>query len=148
MVYRFEREPLSGFVDSVNPVEGSFVQFLNREGVVQNLPIEQIKMICFVRDWLDIPPYARGQYAVRPRQQGLWIRLRFKDGESIEATMPNNLGVLDPLALIITPPEPATGVQKMLIPRTALEAFEVLGVVGSPLKKQKAPAKNQLSMFD
>ncbi len=148
MVYRFERETLAGFVDSGNPFEGGFVQFLNREGVVQNLPLDQIKHICFVREWLDQPPWTRNHYAVRPRQQGLWVRFRFKDGDSVEATMPNSLSALDPISIVATPPEPAVGVQKVLIPRAALESFEVLGVVGSPLKKQKIAAKNQLSMFD
>ncbi len=148
MVYRFERETLAGFVDSGNSFEGNQVQFLNREGVVQHLPVEQVKLICFVREWLDILPWARSHYAARPRQQGLWVRLRFRDGDTVEATMPNNIGVLDPIAIVVSPPEPAIGVQKVLIPRLALESFEVLGVVGSPLKKQKAPPKNQLSMFD
>lgn len=62
--------------------------------------------------------------------------------------MPNNLGALDPVVVIATPPEPAAGLQKVLIPRAALEAFEILGVVGSPLKKTKITLKNQLSMFD
>ncbi len=148
MVYRFERETLAGFVDSGNPFDGGFVQFLNREGVVQNLPIEQIKLICFVREWLDQPPWLRSSYAVRPRQQGLWVRFRFKDGDSVEATMPNSLSALDPVSIIASPPEPAAGVQKVLIPRPALESFEVLGVVGSPLKKQKVAQKNQLNMVD
>ncbi len=148
MVYRFERETLAGFVDAGNPFEAGFVQFLNREGVVQNLPLEQIKLLCFVREWLDHPPWPRSQYAVRPRQQGLWVRLRFKDGDSVEATMPNSLSVLDPVSIVATPPELAAGVQKVLIPRSALASFEVLGVVGSPLKRQKAAPKNQLSMFD
>lgn len=148
MVYRFERETLAGFVDSGNQFEGGVVQLLNREGVVQNLPLEQIKLLCFVREWLDQPPWPRSQYAVRPRQQGLWVRFRFKDGDSVEATMPNSLSALDPVAIVATPPEPAAGVQRVLIPRSALESFEVLGVVGSPLKKQKSALKNQLSMFD
>lgn len=148
MVYRFERETLAGFVDSGNTFDGNHVQFLNREGVVQNLPVEQVKLICFVREWIDSPPWARSHYAVRPRQQGLWVRLRFRDGDAVEATMPNNIAVLDPVAIVVTPPEPAIGVQKVLIPRSALESFEVLGVVGSPLKKRKTPPKNQLSMFE
>jgi len=148
MVYRFERELLAGFVDSANPFEGNQVQFLNREGVVQSIPLEQVKLICFVRDWIDGPAWQRNQYAVRPRQQGLWVRLKFRDGESLEATMPNSLAALDPIALTISPAETTQGVQRVLIPRQALETFEVLGVVGSPLKKAQSKPQNQLSMFD
>lgn len=148
MVYRFEREPLGGFVDSGHPFEGNQVQFLNREGVIQNISVEQVKLICFVREWIEGPAWSRNHYAVRPRQQGLWVRIGFRDGESLEATMPNNLAALDPIALSISPPETVNGVQRILIPRQAMESFEILGVVGSPLKKPKAGAKNQLSMFE
>jgi hypothetical protein len=148
MVYRFERELLGGFVDSASPFNSTQVQFLNREGVVQNIPIEQVKLICFVRDWIDGPAWSRNQYTVRPRQQGLWIRIRFRDGELLEATMPNSVAALDPVALTISPPETAGGVQRVLIPRQAIESFEILGVVGSPLKKPVQKSQNQLSMFD
>jgi len=148
MVYRFDRELLAGFVDSATPFDENQVQFLNRAGVIQHIPIGQVKLICFVRDWIEGPAWSRNHYAVRPRQQGLWVRLRFHDGETLEATMPNNLSALDPVALTVCPPDSIIGVQRILIPRQAMESFEVLGVVGSPLKKIKAAPKNQLSMFD
>ena len=148
MVYRFDRELLAGFVDSANPFEGNQVQFLNRGGVVQNIPLEQVKLVCFVRDWIEGPAWSRNQYSVRPRQQGLWIRIRFQDGESLEATMPNNLAALDPFAFTVCPPDTIVGVQRILVPRQAIESFEILGVIGSPLKRSKTVAQNQLSMFD
>lgn len=148
MVYRFDRQLLGGFVDSINPFDSNQVEFLNREGVVQNIPLEQIKFLCFVRDWIEGPAWSRSQYAVRPRQHGLWVRLRFRDGDTLEATMENNISALDPVALTISPPETTSGVQRILIPRPAIESFEILGVVGSPLKKASKQPQNQLSMFD
>jgi hypothetical protein len=148
MVYRFDRELLGGFVDSSRPIEDNSVQLLNPSGVVQQIPVSQIKAICFVRDFISGPAWTRTQYAVRPRQQGLWVRIRFQDGELLEATMPNNLSAFDPEMLSISPPETIMGVQRILIPRAAIEQFEVLGVVGSPLKRAKSGAQNQLSMFE
>ncbi len=148
MVYRFEREPLSGFIDSANPILGEEIQLLNREGAIQMLPLRQIKTLCFVRDWLDGLPWTRSQYSVRPRQQGLWVRLQFKDGELLEATMQNSLTLLDPAAILISPPDAAPGVQRVLVPRSALEGFEVLGVIGSPLKKTPRAPTAQLKMFE
>ncbi|WP_155121401.1 DUF6982 domain-containing protein [Bryobacter aggregatus] len=148
MVYRFDREAVPGFVDSNSPFQGSEVQLLNRDGSVQSFPMKQIKSLCFVRDWIDGPPWTRSQYAVRPRQQGLWIRLQFRDGDWLEAIMQNNVSVLDPNALLITPPDPSAGVQRVLIPRMAIEGFEVLGVIGSPLKKKPTPVVQQLKMFE
>ncbi len=148
MVYRFDRELLGGFVDSARPIEDNSVQLLNPSGVVQQIPIAQIKAICFVRDFISGPAWTRNQYAVRPRQQGLWIRIRFQDGEVLEATMPNNLAAFDPESLSISPPDTIMGVQRIIIPRQAIEQFEVLGVVGSPLKRAKSATQNQLSMFE
>lgn len=148
MVYRFEREAVSGFVDSSNPFQGDEIQLLNREGAVQTLQTRQVKALCFVRDWLGGLPWTRLQYTVRPRQQGLWVRLQFRDGELLEATMQNSLGVLDPIAILISPPDAAPGVQRVLVPRTALESFEILGVIGSPLKRKPSAPTSQLKMFE
>lgn len=148
MVYRFEREAVAGFVDSANPFQPEGIQLLNREGVIQSLPLLQIKSICFVRDWLDGLPWSRSQYTVRPRQQGLWVRIQFRDGDLLEATMPNNITALDPVSIAISPPDAAPGVQRVLIPKTALGGFEVLGVVGSSLRRKLSSASNQLKMFD
>ena len=148
MVYRFEREPLSGFLDSVRPLEEDQIQFLNKDGFVQLIPAAQVKMICFVRDWISTLPWLRNKYAVRPRQHGLWVRMKFQDGESVEATMANDFSLLDGSSISVVPPEPATGVQRVIVPLQAIQAFEVLGVVGSPLKKTRAASQNQLSMFD
>ena len=148
MVYRFDRAPLPGFVDSGNPFQGHEIQLLNPEGAVRMIQLQHVKALCFVRDWLDGPAWTRLQYSVRPRQQGLWVRLQFRDGDSLEATMQNNLAVLDPLAILISPPDAAPGVQRVLVPKAALDAFEVLGVIGSPLKKKLPSAAAQLKMFE
>jgi hypothetical protein len=151
IVYRFDREALSGFLDSAAPISGQFVELLSPEGNLQQLPLETIKLLSFVRDWTDPKPWLRPSYTVRPRQQGLWVRLLFRDGDTVEATMPNNLLLFDPVAFVVVPPELAPGVHKVVVPRAALESFEVLGVIGSPLKKPAAKSKTpsgQLKMFE
>lgn len=147
-IYRFERNPLPGYLDANALGAGGELQLLTPEGVVQPVALEQVKAICLVREWLEGAAWTRNQYAVRPRQPGLWVRLRFRDGEELEATMPNSLALLEPAAITVTPPEVAAGVQRVMVPRSALSGFEVLGVVGSPLKKKRAAASNQLSMFE
>lgn len=149
-VYRFDREALYGFLDAGAPIREGFVEILSPEGVLQRAQLETVKFLAFVKDWGDARPWHRAAYSVRPRQQGLWVRLLFRDGESVEATMQNNLALFDPVAFVVSPPEPGPGLQKVLVPRTALESFEVLGVIGSPLKrvKEKGTSEKQLRMFD
>jgi hypothetical protein len=50
----------------------------------------------------------------------------------------------------VIPPDPYSSQQRVFIPRAAVESVEVLGVVGSPLKKRKAKAvpKEQIGLFD
>jgi hypothetical protein len=149
VVHRFEREPLLGFLDSATDFSAEEFPFLNPDGTIQPLRLTQIKVACFVRDWSTTKPWTRNQYAVRPRQLGLWIRLQFKDGELLEATMPNNLAALDPYAFTIGVPDAAPGIQRIIVPRPALESFELLGVIGSPLKQKPKPVdRAQLKMFE
>lgn len=149
-IYRFDREAIGGFLDAGAPIRDAFVELLSPEGVLQKFPLETVKFLAFVKDWADPRPWQRAVYSVRPRQQGLWVRLLFRDGESVEATMQNNLSLFDPIAFVVSPPEPGPGLQKVLVPRSSLESFEVLGVIGSPLKRSKAkPAsERQLRMFE
>jgi hypothetical protein len=50
----------------------------------------------------------------------------------------------------VTPPDPFGNQQRIFVPRTSLASVEVLGVVGSPLKKRKAKpaAKDQIGLFE
>lgn len=150
VLYRFDREPLAGFVDSTLTLEGNNLPLLLPTGALQSVPLEQIKSICWVREWTESKPWTRSNYSVRPRQQGLWIRIEFLDGEQLEATMANSISALDPIALSISPPELAPSVQRVLIPRSAIRGFEILGVIGSSLSKPKRTplTGSQLRMFD
>jgi hypothetical protein len=152
IVHRFDREPLAGFVSSGALISGNDLQFLSPDGVLQAVPASQVKAISVTRDWSETRAWTKTSYGVRPRHQGLWVRMQFRDGEVLEATMPNNLLGLESECFSIMPPDPPPGMQRLYIPRVALTEFEVLGVVGSPLKKpmgkNKAPSEGQLRMFE
>jgi hypothetical protein len=81
---------------------------------------------------------------------GLWIRLELRDGEVMEGVMSNNLLQMETHGFTVIPPDPYSNQQRIFIPRIALRAVEVLGVVGSPLKKRKTqPAtKEQIGLFE
>ncbi|MEO7144188.1 MAG: hypothetical protein ABI165_11890, partial [Bryobacteraceae bacterium] len=86
---------------------------------------------------------------------GLWIRLRFRDAETLEGLLPNNLLLQEPYGFTFVPPDPTFQNQKIFTPRAALDEVQVLGVVGSPLKRSRSTKvlleklpDNQLKMFD
>ena len=68
------------------------------------------------------------------------MNFRFRDGGVMEGMIPNNLMHLEADGFTVIPPDPFGNQQRVCHPRSSLVAVEVLGVVGSPLKKRKAKA--------
>jgi hypothetical protein len=76
--------------------------------------------------------------------------MRLRDGELMDGILPNDLLQLEPPGFTLVPPSPSSNNQKMFIPRAALTEVQVLGVVGSPLRPQKAKpkTKEQIELFE
>jgi len=149
LVRRYERETLPGWVKPSSLLQPEGVELLSLLGDVQILPYTEVKAIYFVRDW-DGGLGERHEFQNRPKMAGLWVLLRFRDGESLEGIVPNNLMSLDPGGFSVIPPDPFGNTQRLFVPRSALVGVEVLGVVGSPLKKrkQKKDVEGQGGLFD
>ena len=81
--------------------------------------------------------------------EGLWVRFRFRDGDILEGVMPNNLFQVEHYGFTVIPPDPYGSNSGFFIPRRLPGTVEVLGVVGSPLKrKPKGALKEQIGLFD
>ncbi len=150
VVRRFDRESLTGYVNPATYEQLTGIELLSADGNVATVPYEEIKTVAFVRDFESPEPAARRVFNTRPKMEGLWISLQFRDGDIMEGVMPNNLLPLDPQGFTLIPPDPYSPQQRIFVPRAALRSVEVLGVVGSPLKKRKPkPApKEQIGLFD
>ena len=150
VIRRFQKEPLAGYVNPASYLQPAGVDLLSAQGNVSTVPYEEIKTISFVRDFEGAGETGRRVFNTRPKMEGLWVSLQFRDGEVMEGIMPNNLLQLEPYGFTVIPPDPYSNQQRVFIPRAAVESVEVLGVVGSPLKKRKAKAvpKEQIGLFD
>ncbi|MDX2149728.1 MAG: hypothetical protein SFV54_03270 [Bryobacteraceae bacterium] len=74
--------------------------------------------------------------------------MTFKDGETMEGVLPNNLLQVEAFGFSLAPPEMAN-IQRVYVPRQALDLAEVLGVVGSPLRRKKAKeTTGQIGLFE
>jgi Family of unknown function (DUF6982) len=136
VIRRLDKGLLKGFIDP-----GAYlcpeIDLLDREGRLVRIPLQEIKGIFFVRDFEGNPGRAeRKVFRSRPRLAGLWMRMTFKDSEVLEALLPNNLLEIDPLGYLVTPPDVYSNNLKIFIPRTALTAMEVLGVVSDGVMKR------------
>ena len=103
----------------------------------------------FVRDFSDSETFTRKTFTTRPRTEGLWVRISFKDNEVIEGMMLNDLIQIAPEGFLVIPPDTRSNTQRIFIPRTALQELIVLGVIGGiPGKRRARPETEQVPMFD
>ena len=148
VIRRFQRESLAGYVNPLSYLQPTGVELLSAEGQVVNVPYAEIKTVSFVRDFDAAPEVERPVFLNRPKMEGLWMRFTFRDGEVMEGIMPNNLLPVEPYGFSVIPPHPYSAQQRVFLPRQALRAVEVLGVVGSPLKRRKHAAPDaQIGLF-
>jgi hypothetical protein len=148
VVRRFDRESVSGFVNPYGYLQPQAIEVLKPDGVIALLPYHEVRTVAFVKDFED-GEEPRRIFLTRPKLEGLWVRMIFRDGEAMDGILPNNLLVWETAGFTVTPPEPDGNHQKVFVPREALRSMQVLGVVGSPLrgKRPKTPAADQPSLF-
>jgi hypothetical protein len=152
-VARFERETLRGFVQTPAGFEGESLELLTPEGSLLQVPFAETKAVCFVKDFESEETWREHRsFAARPKSAGLWVRLTFRDGDSMEGMLANNLILVEAGGFSIVPPDPSFQNQRIFVPRAALSEVQVLGVVGSPVRRQKrakpeTPEDDQLKMF-
>lgn len=151
IIRRYEKEPLSGYLNPLSFLQPMGVELLSAEGQIATVPYIDIKSIAFVRDFDHAVAPERQVFQNRPKMEGLWVRMRFRDGDLMEGVIPNNLLALEHYGFSVVPPDSYSNQQRVFVPRASLQLVEVLGVVGSPLRKPRArPAaeKEQIGLFE
>jgi hypothetical protein len=149
VIRRFEKETLAGYINPSTYLQLTGVEMLSPEGNVTIVPYGDIRTISFVREFDNLAPPLRQVFQSRPKMEGLWLRLEFGDGEVMEGVVPNNLLQMETHGFTVIPPDPYANTQRVFIPRTALRSVQVLGVVGSPLKRKAKPVpKEQIGLFE
>ena len=123
------------------------LDLLTLDGEHQQIPLDRIRSLYFVRELDgDFEP-ERKAFLSRPKVDGLWIRLRYTDGETLEGVVPNDLlGLLDN-GLQITPPDLNSNTDRIFVPRSAINQLTVLGVVGIARRKPATPVAGQSKLF-
>ena len=147
---RFDRESLPGFVNPQSYLQAEGLELLSPAGTVGVIPYSEVKFVCFVRDFQQGEPRKELRlFGTRPKMEGLWLRLRFRDGDQMDGMLLNNLLQLDPYGYSVVPPDPEFQNQRIFVPRAALSEAKVMGVVGSALRirKPKPVAKEQIELF-
>lgn len=145
--------PLQEFVHPDPATNSTFVDLLDLEGRVTPIPLTPLKWIAWVRDWnlndpTDPERFIRRTFLARPRTEGLWVRIGFSAGDTLEGLASRDLLLLDGLlhdrGLFLMPPDVRSNTQRIFVPRTAMTSLEIVAVITSPSKKS-ATSKARIS---
>jgi hypothetical protein len=109
--------------------------------------LKDVRSIYFVREFTDDFEPERKAFLSRPKLDGLWVLLKFRDEETIEGVVPNDLLSLLDRGVQITPPDLHGTTLRIFIPRSALAQMTVLGVVGIARRKPAVPVQPQPGLF-
>jgi hypothetical protein len=144
-----DRDSINGYVAPANFVHEGKLELLNTAGNVVTIELKDIKVVYFVREFGDADSPRRKTFTTRPRTEGLWVRLRFKDNEVLEGMMPNDLSLTTAEGFLINPPDLRSNTQRLFVPRSALESLNVLAVIGATRRQRRgAPVDTaQVPMF-
>jgi hypothetical protein len=149
--------PLSGFVRGVSPEQT--VELLDLTGRITEIPLREVKMVSFVRDFnladtVNPERLARRTFLARPRNEGVWVRLTFRTPERGPERVPEVLeglaatdislidSILEDAGLHLSPPDNRSNTQRIFVPRAAIAELQLLGVITSPSRVAKRPPQS------
>ena len=149
IVRKLDRDTVNGYVSPSHFVQEGKLELLNIAGNVIAIDLRDIKSVYFVREFGDSEILNRKTFTTRPRTEGLWVRLKFKDNEILEGMMPNDLSLTMAEGYLINPPDLRANTQRIFVPRTALESLTVLAVIGATHRRRRGQPgdQRQVPMF-
>jgi hypothetical protein len=153
IIRRFARDWVAGYLPPGGFAADGRIELLDLAGKVEAIPLAEVKWICFVRDFnsgeLENPErLLRKTFAGRPRGEGLWLRLKLADRDSIEGLAANDLSLIDSSGIFLTPPDIRSNTQRMFVPRPSIAELEVVAVIANPSRKKQAEPLGQKELFN
>jgi hypothetical protein len=149
VVRKMSRDSLSGYVSPTSFLEDGKLQLLNTSGNLVRIDLGEIKCVYFVRDFGETESFSRKTFTSRPRTEGLWVRLQFKDNDVLEGLMPNDLTQISAEGYLLNPPDTRGNTQRIFVPRSALASLNVLSVIGGTQRTRRAAKQpeEQVGLF-
>jgi len=123
--------PLKGYINPANLPGTDSIDLLTPDGEHQAVAASEIKAVYFVDDLnLSFEP-ERKSFLSRPKLEGLWLKLTFRDRDTLEGIVVNELLEILDRGIQFTPPDLHGNCSRVYVPRSALTEVKVLGVVGA-----------------
>jgi hypothetical protein len=148
IVRKFSRDWFAGYAGAEFGQSKPEVEILDQAGKVVRVGWEQVKWMCYVRafpagpaDQADPERLVRKRFSLRPRTAGLWMRLTLTDGAELEGLAANDRSLVEGSGLLLTPPDTRSNTQRIYVPRQAIQALEVLSLIGAASRKRAEAPK-------
>jgi hypothetical protein len=142
IVRKFSRDWCAGYADTNPSEETTDLEILDLSGKVLRIGWELVKWVCYVR---DLPSASSDQanperllhkrFTTRPRTAGVWLRMTLTDGDELEGLAANDLTLLTGAGLLLTPPDTRSNTQRIYVPRQAIQALEVVSLIGAARRR-------------
>ena len=151
VVLLLDGKSLKGYLNATGLGRVDTIDLLTPDGEHRPVELNEVKSIHFVREFLDNSSPERKIFLSRPKLDGLWVRLRFRDDDVMEGIVANDLLDLLDTGVQLTPPDLHGNTLRLFIPRSALAEVKVLGVVGVARRgtpdSRAAAAASQSKLF-
>ncbi|HLV95490.1 MAG TPA: hypothetical protein VKS44_09905 [Candidatus Acidoferrales bacterium] len=135
--------PIRGYLDAGLLGHVEAIDLLTPDGDHRSIPTDEVKCVYFVREFGADFDLERKTFLSRPKLDGLWVRLRFRDEDVLEGIVANDLLGLLNFGVQLTPPDLHGNTLRVFVPRSALLEMKVLGVVGAARRATRPPAAAQ-----
>jgi hypothetical protein len=130
VVLLLDRTPIRGYLNPATLCRSESIDLLTPDGEHKSILLDDVKSVYFVREFQEPFEPERKAFLSRPKLDGLWVRLKFRDSDEMEGIVSNDLLDLLDTGVQLTPPDLHGNSLRIFIPRTALAEMKVLGVVG------------------
>jgi hypothetical protein len=158
IVRKFSRDWCAGYAGVSFGQDTPELEILDLTGKVLRIGWEQVKWICYVRDFpagetASPERLLHKRFSIRPRAAGVWLRMTLTDGDELEGLAANDRTLLEGAGLLLTPPDTRSNTQRIYIPRAAIQTLEVVGLIGAgprkgALERLKPAAQTDLFSVD
>jgi Family of unknown function (DUF6982) len=130
VVLLLNRTAIRGYLNPALLGRMETIDLLTPEGEHLEVALKDVKCVYFVREFTEAFEPERKVFLSRPKLDGLWVRLKFRDADVMEGIVSNDLLEMLDTGVQLTPPDLHGNSLRLFIPRSALEEMRVLGVVG------------------
>jgi hypothetical protein len=143
IVRKFSREWYAGYAGANFGQDSPVLELLDLTGKVLTVGWDAVKWVCYVRDFSSSSDLANPErllqkkFTVRPRAAGLWLRMTLNDGDELEGIAANDRSLVSGAGLLLTPPDTRSNTQRIYVPRQAIQALEVVGLIGAVGRKRR-----------